>query len=187
MPRPKTKPELLEAADAQFENLWKLIDALPEDAQYATFSFGADFLQKQSAVHWTRDKNLRDVLIHLFEWHQLLLIWLRANRDKNIGGVRPFLPEPYTWKTYGQMNVDFWEKHQDTSYEQAQEMLNESHAEVLTLIDSFSDDELFVKKHFPWTGTSNVATYCISATSSHYDWAMKKIKQHGKTYQEGSK
>jgi hypothetical protein len=27
---------------------------------------------------------------------------------------KPFLPEPYDWKTYGDMNVKFWEKHQTT-------------------------------------------------------------------------
>jgi hypothetical protein len=30
------------------------------------------------------------------------------------GNHKPFLPEPYDWKTYGDMNVKFWEKHQTT-------------------------------------------------------------------------
>jgi len=51
----------------------------------------------------------------------------------------------------------------------------------MTLIDGFSNDELFEKKHFPWTGTTNIGTYCVSVTASHYDWAMKKIKQYTKT------
>jgi hypothetical protein len=44
-----------------------------------------------------------------------------------------------------------------------------------------SDEELFEKKHFSWTGTTSVGAYCISAGPSHYDWAMKKIKQYNKT------
>ncbi|MDL2315205.1 ClbS/DfsB family four-helix bundle protein [Bacteroidales bacterium OttesenSCG-928-C19] len=36
-------------------------------------------------------------------------------------------------------------------------------------IDSFTNDELFTKKYFPWTGTTNLGSYCISATSSRYD------------------
>jgi len=44
------------------------------------------------------------------------------------------------------------------------------------------DDELFQKKHFSWTGTSTLGSYCVSVTASHYDWAMKKIKQHIKTH-----
>jgi hypothetical protein len=30
------------------------------------------------------------------------------------GNHKPFLPEHYDWKTYGDMNVKFWEKHQTT-------------------------------------------------------------------------
>lgn len=166
MARPTTKQDLLIAANGQFDKLWKLIDLMPKEKQQAIFSFE------------DRDKNLRDVLIHLYEWHQLLLTWVRANQAGNM--VR-FLPAPYNWKTYPQMNVRFWEKHQTTSLEDAVLSLKNSHSEVMTLIELFTDDELFIKKYFVWTGTTNLGSYCISATSSHYDWAMKKLKQHMKS------
>jgi len=72
------------------------------------------------------------------------------------------------------MNVAFWGKHQSTSYEEAEAMFRKSHGEVMDLIESLSNDELFEKKYFPWLGTTNIGSYCISVTSSHYDWAMKK-------------
>ena len=106
----------------------------------------------------------------------------------NTGGMmRAFLPQPYNWKTYPGMNVEFWEKHQETTFDQAREMLKESHREVMEQIDSFTNEELFEKKHFDWTGSTNVGSYCVSTTSSHYDWAMKKIKKHIKTCKEASK
>ena len=184
MPRPTTKPDLIKTANEQFEKLWSLIDSLSDEARAATFNFGDDFLQKQKEAHWRRDKNLRDVLIHLYEWHQLLLSWIQANQS---GETKPFLPSPYTWKTYAQMNAEFWEKHQGTSYPDAVAMVKESHARVVRLLDDFSDDALFSKKHFAWTGTTTLGSYCVSATASHYDWAMKKIKQHGKTCEIVSK
>jgi hypothetical protein len=76
------------------------------------------------------------------------------------------------------MNVGFWEKHQSTPYEKSEEMLRESHADVMKLIDSFTNDELFTKNSLAWTGTSPLGSYCVSVTASHYDWAMKKIKLH---------
>ena len=170
MPRPTNKAELLAAADSQFAKLWKLIDGMSEDMQAAAFAFE------------DRDKNVRDVLVHLYEWHQLLLRWAPANLA---GEAKPFLPPPYNWKTYGDMNVGFWEKHQATPYEQAREMLRQSHAEVMALIEGFSDEALFTKQYYSWTGTSSLGSYCVSATSSHYDWAMKKLKNHIKTYQGG--
>jgi hypothetical protein len=172
MPRPTTKTELLTAAQTQWDKMWQLIDSLSGEQQAAAFTFDAS---AEKEAHWNRDKNLRDVLIHLYEWHQLLLLWIDTNTK---GENKPFLPEPYTWKTYGDMNVGFWEKHQTTSLDSAKALLQKSHAEVLAAIEQFTNNELFEKKHFPWTGTTNLGSYCISVTSSHYDWAIKKIKRH---------
>ncbi|MDL2304926.1 ClbS/DfsB family four-helix bundle protein [Bacteroides sp. OttesenSCG-928-D19] len=163
MPRPTTKQDLIVAANLQFDKLWQLIDSMPEEKQLAVFSFE------------DRDRNVRDVLIHLYEWHQLLLNWLRSNQA---GKSATFLPEPYNWKTYPQMNVEFWKKHQNTPLPEAMASLKESHADVMILIEQFTNEELFTKKHFSWTGTTNLGSYCISATASHYDWGMKKLKKH---------
>ena len=74
------------------------------------------------------------------------------------------------------MNVVFWENHQGTSYDKSHKNLKKNHAAVLDLISKFTNEELFEKKHFLWTGTTNLGSYCVSATSSHYDWAQKKMK-----------
>ncbi|AKL98160.1 ClbS/DfsB family four-helix bundle protein [Endomicrobium proavitum] len=173
MARPTTKTALITAANEQFDKIWKLINSLTDAEQNAAFNFGNGFAKKEA--HWKRDKNLRDILIHLHEWHKLLLNWVNANRNDK---VKPFLPEPYSWKTYGDMNVEFWKKHQTTGYTDSKAMLCKSHKAVLDLIETFSDKELFEKKHFNWTGTSSLGSYCISAMSGHYDWAIKKIKLH---------
>ena len=94
---------------------------------------------------------------------------------------KPFLPEPYNWKTYPAMNVGFWKKHQNTPLEEAKAKLRESHKDVMALIEQFSNDELFAKGTLAWTGTSPLGAYCVSTAASHYDWAMKKIKLHIKT------
>ncbi len=78
------------------------------------------------------------------------------------------------------MNIKFYEKHKNTSYEKAVEMIKNSHNQIIKLIDTFTNDELFTNKYFSWTGTTSVGSYCVSATSSHYDWAIKKIKAHKK-------
>lgn len=176
MARATTKADLIELSNSQFDTLWQLINSLTGDEQISTFNFDEQSLGKEA--HWKRDKNIRDVLIHLYEWHQLLLNWVSANQN---GENKSFLPSPYNWKTYGQMNVGFFEKHQETLYDSSKEMIKESHSKVMSMIDIFSSDELFAKKQFAWTGTTTLGSYCVSATSSHYDWAMKKIKKHIKT------
>jgi len=116
---------------------------LPGDAQSIIFDFSND--PKLKEAHWARDKNICDILIHLFEWHQLLLKWIEANLS---GESKPFLPQPYNWKTYGDMNIRFFEKHQATSYEDANSMLHATHNKVIELIETFTDEELFTKKYY---------------------------------------
>lgn len=177
MPRPQNKVQLIEAANINFEKLWKLIDSMSEKTLDIEFDFSDDLKKKEA--HWNRDKNLRDMLIHLYEWHQLLLSWIKSNMD---GNKSNFLPEPYTWKTYGSMNIEFWERHQKTNLEDAKEMIEKSHKTVLSLMQTFNNEELFTKQYFNWTGTTTLGSYCVSSLSSHYDWASKKIRAHIKKY-----
>ena len=167
MPRPTTKEDLIEAANEQFEKLWNLIDGMSEKERIADINPNE------------RDKNVRDVLVHLYEWHCLLLNWIKSNTQ---GKPAAFLPAPYNWKTYPEMNVVFWKKHQSTPYADANQMLKKTHKEVIKVIETFSTEELFSKKYFDWTGTTTLGSYCVSATSSHYDWAIKDIKKALKKY-----
>ena len=61
-----------------------------------------------------------------------------------------------------------------TELEAIRENLADSHTAAVTLIGKFTNEELFTKAHFPWTGTTSLDSYCVSATSSHYEWAIKK-------------
>ena len=108
----------------------------------------------------------------------MLLEFVDTNLNK--GGNAPFLPEPYTWKTYGDMNVEYWKKHQNTSLEDARKMFEKSHKDVMNLAESLSEEQLFTKGMYPWVGSSVLGSYFVSCLSSHYDWAMKKLKAHKK-------
>lgn len=180
MGRAATKADLLTSAAENYEKMNTLIMGLTGEELSTPFDFSDD--EKKKEAHWKRDINLRDVLIHLYEWHRLLLKWIRANQN---GDNKPFIPKPYTWKTYGLMNMEFWKKHQDTSLEDAKKMLENSHREVLELADSFSNEELFSKGVFSWAGTNAIGSYFVSVTASHYDWAIKKLKAHKKKIAKG--
>ena len=163
MPRPTTKSDLITLANENFTKLFTFVNSMSEEEQHRDFAFE------------DRDKNVRDVLIHLYEWHKLLLNFINSNKS---GKFTLFLPAPYNWKTYPKMNVEIWRKHQNTSLKEAKILLTESHADVVNLIEKFSDEELFAKGVFAWTGNVTLGSYAVSATSSHYDWAMKKIRKH---------
>jgi len=138
MPRPRTKEDLMIAAKENYDKLNVLIAKLSDEELNTPFDFSSD--EKKKEAHWKRDKNLRDVLIHLYEWQQLLLTWVHSNQE---GLERLFLPESYNWKTYGEMNVAFWKKHHKTSLEEATRLLEQSHRKVLELIEGFRVDRSF--------------------------------------------
>lgn len=170
MSRPTIKADLLAQGDLSYQKLLTTLESLPDPEQ--AFSFPVT--EKMTEAHWLRDQNARDVLIHLYEWHQLLLNWVTANQA---GVAQPFLPAPYNWRSYGQMNRDFWEQHQKTTLDEAKHLLSKSHAAVMALAETFSNDALFTKAYFDWTGTSSLGAYFVSSLSSHYDWATKKLRR----------
>lgn len=179
MARARNKEDLLKSAADNYSKLINLIGNMTGNQLNTPFNFPTDESHKEA--HWGRDRNVRDVLVHLYEWHQLMIKFVERNRkNMNKSLIYGFLPNEYSWKTYGAMNMEIWKRHQSTELETAIEMLTESHQKVLHLAKEYTNEELFTKKHFPWTGTSDLGSYFVSTTASHYDWAIKKIKQHCK-------
>ena len=64
------------------------------------------------------------------------------------------------------------------NFEEAKEMLAESHEETMKLAEKFTNDELFSKGVYKWVGTSTLGSFFVCNTSSHYNWALKKLKAH---------
>ena len=76
--------------------------------------------------------------------------------------------------------MNFLEKASEYFFEEAKELLVQSHKKVMELAEQFSNEELFSKGVYTWVGGSTLGSYFVSTTSSHYDWAMKKLKAHKK-------
>jgi len=162
MPRPKSKEELLSVSQENYKQLIDYIETLSLAAQEAEFKTG------------TLNRNIRDVLIHLHHWHLLFLGWYEVGMK----GDKPDMPaKGYTWKTMPDLNRWIFEKYQSTSLASAKTLLDKSYTEVQAIIQNHSDEELFTKKRYKWTGSTSLGQYLISNTSSHYDWALKIIKR----------
>ena len=166
MARPTTKAALLAASDEGLRLLLDEIDSIPVESQVLAFPLDGG------------DRGIRDVLCHLYEWHQLMIGWYAVG----MSGGRPDVPAPgHTWKSTPALNAELRAKHTDTSLEEARTLLVASHAAVQELIRVHTDDELFTKQRYRWTGTTSLGAYLVSSTSSHYDWARKKIRRYRRT------
>lgn len=160
MPRPKTKEELLLASQTNFEKLNAFVNALSESERNTTFSEGS------------LNRNIRDVLAHLHHWHLLFLEWYRTG----MAGKKPEMPaKGYTWKATPALNKFINQKYEEVPLEKVRQLLNNSFLDLQKIIEQHSNEELFEKKRYHWTGSTSLGAYLISATSSHYAWAHKLI------------
>jgi hypothetical protein len=121
-----------------------------------------------------QDKNARDLLMHLHHWHKMLIKW---HKDNTAGRAAVFLPEGFTWRTTPALNAKFWQEYQNVSLTEAKRLVKDSHKQVMSIIKSHSNNELFKKGVYKWTGGTSLGAYLVSATSSHYDWAIKSLKK----------
>lgn len=162
MPRPKTKDELLELSQKNYSKLLDFIGELPKNEQEKEFPKG--YL----------NRNIKDVLAHLHHWHLMFLDWYRVG----MSGKKPDMPaKGHTWKTLPDLNREIWKRYKDISLEEAKEILETSFDSVQKVIEKYSEEDLFTKKRYKWTGSTSLASYLISTTSSHYDWGYKLIKK----------
>jgi hypothetical protein len=162
MPRPTNKAELLNLAEKNCTRLLELVTGIPDAELLDEFPKG------------TLNRKVTDVVAHLHEWHLMIMNWYNTGAK----GVKPSIPaEGYTWKTLPALNRKIWMKYSQAQHAEIMKAFSDSHCSVMTLIEKHSDEELFEKKRYTWTGSTSLGAYLISATSSHYDWAVKLIKK----------
>ena len=162
MPRPKTKTELIHLAEENYKKLLGFVDSMSAEEREADFPPG------------TMNRTIRDVLAHLHHWHLMMLDWYK----EGMSGRKPEMPaKGYTWKTTPDLSRKIWEDYRHMPLSKARASFEKSHAEVMKLIEKHSNEELFEKKRYKWTGSTSLGAYLISATSSHYDWALKLIRK----------
>lgn len=166
MSRPTNKKDLLLFSQQNFDALIDFVASIPDSLRQNEFPKG------------TMNRNIRDVLAHLHHWHLMFLDWYVAGMK----GQKPDIPaKGYTWKTTPELNLKIRNDYQRTDLDEVIIKLKLSFQEVRKIIDKHSDAELFEKGKYTWTGTTSLGAYLVSATSSHYDWALKLIKKATKT------
>ncbi|MEA4810999.1 MAG: ClbS/DfsB family four-helix bundle protein [Anaerolineaceae bacterium] len=164
MPRARTKQELLDFADKEFARLQQLLSQFtPEEMDRCQVFPG---------------RSVKDVLAHLYDWQVLLQGW----EAQAAMGQKPLMPrQGYTWREIPALNEKLYEESKDLSVEVVLKNLKEGHEQALRKIQDYSAEDLETKGKFTWTGSSNLASYYASTTSSHYVWASELFRKLLKT------
>lgn len=166
MPRPSTKKDLLALSNENYSKLKDLANSLSENELNGTFP--EEYL----------NRNVRDVLAHLHHWHLLMLGWY----ETGMKGEKPDIPaKGYNWRTLPDLNREIRDFYVNTNLNEVRNLLQESFEKIQRIINQHSNDELFERKRYPWTGNNSLGAYLVSSTSSHYEWGMKLIKKYLKS------
>ena len=166
MPKPSSKITLMEASQQNFKKLMDFVTTLDRKQKQQSFPEGS------------LNRNIRDVLGHIHFWHLMMIRWY----TEGMQGHKPDMPaKGYTWKMTPQLNRKIWEDCQSITLDSISEQLRTSYEQVQEVIQLHSDEELFEKKRYPWTGSTSLGAYLISNTSSHYHWGLQLIKKQFKS------
>lgn len=167
----QTKEELLMAVTNGYQELTTLIDSTDKNVLEADF---APVKANAKCTTFEQGNNLRDILMHIYEWQRLQILFVENIRR---GEPKDFIPDPYR-KNYKEMDRVNWERHQSVTLAEALTLLADTHAEVVRLIGTFSNEELFNKKVFKVTYTTTMGAYFVCVTSQPYGKAVKSLKAH---------
>ena len=162
MARPQSKKDLQEQAEKNLNKLMGFIQQLSEEEQRQEFPEG------------TLNRNIRDVIAHLHHWHLMVLEWYEVG----MSGDTPDIPsKEYNWRQIPQLNKEIQEKYSSTDLDKAKKMFAQSHGDIMDIVDKHSNEELFERARYGWTGNNALGAYFVSCTSSHYDWGLKLIRR----------
>lgn len=160
-----SRQQLLDLTVKEFEKLQKVLDGLP------------------AMLRLERDEDEtspKDIVGHRAHWIRLFLGWYRDGRQ----GREVFFPAPgYKWNEIRRYNADLRQNQQGLSWEAARSLLESSHAELLALIESLSDEDLYGG---PMKGANNNWTsgrWAEAAGPSHYRSACKYLRQRIRAFE----
>lgn len=130
--------------------------------------------QRQAPGVWGDGWTLTDLLAHLAEWQRMFLRWYRDG----LAGREPDMPAPgFKWNETPSLNREIRAKHEGRAWEDVQREFDQTHNEVVALVEGLTEAQLLEPGHFQWTGKKPLATYLGPNTASHYRFAIKVLKR----------
>jgi uncharacterized protein (TIGR03083 family) len=118
--------------------------------------------------------SVKDVLAHLTEWEQMFLGWYAAG----LRGEKPPTPaEGYNWGQLPALNKMIYQKHRQRSLEDVTRQFQASYRQMLELVESLPEADLFVRGLYSWMGQNNLAAFIHANGGGHYKWAREGIRK----------
>ena len=134
MSRFATKQELVDDAEGAWVKLQALLSEIPVEAKTIEVMDGM---------------TVKDFLAHRAEWGRMAIGWYETAR----GGGTPDVPAPgYGWGQLKGLNAEIHDRFADIPLPEAEAGLTASHEALMAIIEGCSEDELFTKQYYSFTG-----------------------------------
>ncbi len=157
MPAATTNRELQATTEKEYDKLAKLLSTV--DAEMA--------MSRED------DTSIKDVVAHRAHWIGLFIGWYADG----LAGKEVFFPaEGYKWNDLKRYNADLRATQHEIDWPSALSMLETANRQLLSFIDSLTDDELYGG---PMVGANNEWTpgrWAEAAGASHYRSAAKYVR-----------
>jgi uncharacterized protein (TIGR03083 family) len=158
-----TKQELVERIETEWARLQAALDGLTEEQMHTPGVVG----------EWS----IKDLLAHITAW-QSRLITAMFKAEK---GFTPGTTEGGA--TVDQLNEQWYREMKDRPFEQVWDDFDSSYHQLLTRLDSWSDEMLFNAKKFKWMKGDPFERYVAGDSYEHYaehaahieEWRKKMV------------
>lgn len=154
-----SKRQFLDEIMKERNALDELLDAIPN---------------KQKDLEIIDEMTVKDFLAHRTEWSKMMLRWYT---DASTGKTPDVPNKEYNWNQLKELNADIYAAFKEVSLAQIEKDFHAVNNKLYALIEAMTEEELFTKKYYSFTGVSDLATYLNSATASHYRSARRHIQK----------
>ncbi len=159
MSRFTSKAALLADIDTERRKLTELLAEIPPEARL---------------VEVTDGMSVKDFLAHRAEWGRMFERWYA----EAVAGGTPAVPsERYTWRQLPALNAEIHERHRDVPLDVVEQDFADTADRLRRLVEGVSDEDLFQRHRFSFTGSTDLAAYLNSATAAHYRSARTHIRR----------
>lgn len=118
--------------------------------------------------------SVKDILAHLVAWEHFLLEWYQSGLQGCSPKIRPV---GMSKKKMDNINQEIYERNRDRRLDEILSEYHSSFEELLIVIESISEEDMFASCKFEWTGSLTLADYIAGNTCNHYAWAKSQLRK----------
>jgi hypothetical protein len=150
MAKPTSKEQLLNEIRTRHKWLEEKIAGIPRDV----------FLEPRTVGAWS----VKDTIAHVTAWEKKFLSWYRDG----LAGNKVDMPDWRVRGTLGAINRRIFEENLSRDFDDVLADFAATYRQVLSTIESISEEDIFTPGRFAWTGKRKLLDYIWGNTAGHY-------------------